>query len=124
MVLARLRAEAQEMKAAKKVLTKSLKNARRVNARLKAKARKLSDAELLQIVAMRNGVAVVAPMNKGSSSSTSAASSSCDREQMAVPGAVAASVLTDDRDDDDAVASGSASSHDVDLQRLADRMEM
>ena len=51
--LSRLKEEAQKMKAAKKQLLKQLRNAKRVNQRLKAKAKKLSDADLLAIVAMR-----------------------------------------------------------------------
>ena len=53
MTLSRLKEEAQKMKAAKKQLLKQLRNAKRVNQRLKAKAKKLSGADLLAIVAMR-----------------------------------------------------------------------
>ena len=53
-VLDRLRSEAAKMKSDRKTLMKNLKNARRQNARLKAKARKLSNDDLLAIVAMRS----------------------------------------------------------------------
>ena len=124
MTLARLRAEAQEMKAAKKVLTKNLKNARRINARLRAKARKLSDEELLQIVAMRNGVAMV--QNPCSSGSNGGASSSSSRQVVTARENVIAGggADSDEKDDEDAVTSGSATSHPVENQRLADRMEL
>ena len=59
--LMRLRAEAQRMKEAKKALTKNLRNAKRQNQRLKSKAKKLSDNELLQIVAMRQALPLAGP---------------------------------------------------------------
>jgi hypothetical protein len=51
--LARLKIEAEKMKGERKALMRNLRNARRCNARLKSKARKLSNADLLAIVAMR-----------------------------------------------------------------------
>ena len=53
-VLDRLRSDAAKMKSDRKTLMKNLKNARRQNARLKAKARKLSNDDLLAIVSMRS----------------------------------------------------------------------
>jgi len=124
MTLARLRNEAQQMKAARKELQKNLKNARKRNQRLKLKAKKLSDQELLQIVAMRNGVAMV---TNPSSSSTSAASSSRSGPGVSAPPVATAAgsdVAADGSDDDGGMANGSGSNTPRDMQRLADRMEL
>ena len=124
MTLARLRNEAQQMKAARKELQKNLKNARKRNQRLKLKAKKLSDQELLQIVAMRNGIAMV---TNPSSSSTSAASSSRSGPGVSAPPVATAAgsdVAADGSDDDGGMANGSGSNTPRDMQRLADRMEL
>ena len=124
MALTRLRAEAARMKAAKKLLTKNLRNARRVNARLKTKAKKLSDEELLQIVAMRHGMARVSNP-KSTGSNTAAASSSAPPEATAARAAQDGVNGVDAVENaDEEVGSGSATDHSLDLQRLASRMEL
>ena len=70
--LARLRIESQRMKGAKKKLMQDLRNARRCHQRLKSKAKKLSDNDLLHILAMRNGVASGTKTNSSSSSAVAA----------------------------------------------------
>ena len=124
MALIRLRAEAAKMKAAKKVLSKNLRNARRVNARLKSKARKLTDSELLQIVAMRNGMATLTGRSRPDSSSAAASTSGPPQGTAArsEEGSVNAVDAVDHGDDE--VRSGSASERGLDLERLADRMEL
>lgn len=122
--LARLRAEAQRMKEAKKTLQRNLRNARRQNARLKAKARKLSDSELLQIVAMRNGVAVVsAPTSTASSSSEAMNRVASNPEGASTDSRATTSVRGSGRDmEEDASADEGHGA--VDMERLGDRMEL
>ena len=109
-VLARLRGEAQRMKQERKVLMKNLKNARRQNQRLKKKASKLNDEELLQIMAMRNGVAAVAPPVSHENASRGGGRSSQD----SAPEACAAA----------SDGSADAGRRDIDFKRLASRMEL
>ena len=124
-MLARLRVEAQQMKAAKKVLTKNLRNARRVNSRLKAKARKLSDCELLQIVAMRNNTSV-AILPGSNSTGTCAEPSASSQDAIAARESVTATANgdADEMETDVGVASGNAGSQSKGTQDLDDREDM
>ena len=104
------------------MLNKNLKNARRVNARLKAKAKKLNDSELLQILAMRHRSA----RSLSAASSTTAAASSSAPPQEAAARAAEDGVNAVDAvgNADQEVRSGSACEAALDLSRLADRMEL
>ena len=123
--LMRLRAEAQRMKEAKKALTKNLRNAKRQNQRLKSKAKKLSDNELLQIVAMRQALPLAGPGQSANASSSSGGSSSgpsspaVARAASIGTGEVGGNVVSNEDGASDAEA-GSR----VNLQRLASRMEL
>ena len=86
---------------------KNLKNARRQNARLKAKARKLSNSDLLAIVAMRSSSEQTPP---GSGQDCARASSS---DVQASPEAGSAAGLGDVQ-----------AAPPVDMERLRDRMEL
>ena len=121
--LARLRAAAHRMKQDRKVLLKNLKNARRVNQRLKEKAKKLSDSDLLQIVAMRNGVAMVTPPGPSDVQSGGGASSSKDPVKSASGAATPGKAHPDSSHDDEQAASGEES-RDIDMKRLSSRMEL
>ena len=123
--LARLRGEANRMKSDRKWLMKNLRNAKRVNQRLKLKAKKLSDSELLQIVAMRSGVAVVMvpPGTNGRGSSGGASSS----KEQAPTARAAANPVDGEQDighDDEEPAGDQHASNAIDMQRLASRMEL
>ena len=124
MALIRLRAEAAKMKADKKVLTKNLRNARRTNARLKSKARKLTDSELLQIVAMRNGMDSLA--GRATTGRSSAAASASGPPQATAVRAEEGSVNGVDAVEhgDDEAQRGNASELALDLERMADRMDL
>ena len=128
MTVHRLKQEAQKMKAAKKALYKQLRNAKRVNQRLKCKARKLSDADLLAIVAMRqpgkggskgtpNGDGVGERRGGGSRCSSSSASGARPEERGSGHGAV---------EDGEAAAACEAVVPEggVDNNRLAERMAL
>ena len=107
-VLDRLKDEAAKMKAARKTLQKNLKNARRQNARLKTKARKLTNDELLAIVAMRT---IEDDTTSGSSHPGGSASSS---DVIASPTTARSSSSAGD-------VQGSPG---VDMERMRDRMEL
>ena len=106
-VLDRLRSDAAKMKSDRRTLMKNLKNARRQNARLKAKARKLSNSDLLAIVAMRSSSEQTPP---GSGQDCARASSS---DVQASPEAGSAAGLGDVQ-----------AAPPVDMERLRDRMEL
>ena len=124
MVLLRLRGEASQMKAAKKLLSKNLRNAKRVNARLKSKARKLSDAELLQIVAMRNGAGASSTRASSASSTAAASASGPPKEKAALSIECSDNAVDAIEHGDDEVRSGSASEPALDLERMADCMQL
>ena len=126
--LSRLKEEAQKMKAAKKALLKQLRNAKRVNQRLKAKAKKLSDADLLAIVAMRqsakdgdketlDGDGVGERRGCGSRRSSSSASGTRPEERAAGDGAVEDGAGA-------AACSAAVPERGVDYNRLAERMAL
>ena len=128
MTLSRLKHEAAKMKAAKKVLTKQLRNAKRVNQRLKAKARKLSDADLLAIVAMRqspksavSALRATTSIGDGHGGGTgcSSSSSSSARADSRAPGDDNVEAPADLEASD-----GAALGPGVDHQRLAERMAL
>ena len=123
MALVRLRAEAVKMNAAKKLLGKNLRNARRANARLKSKAKKLTDSELLQIIAMRNGMARLSCRSSTGSSTAAASSSGPPQATAARSAEVSINGVDAGETADDEVPSGSASEPAVDLERMGDRME-
>ena len=106
-VLDRLRSDAAKMKSDRRTLMKNLKNARRQNARLKAKARKLSNSDLLAIVAMRSSSEQTPP---GSGQDCARASSS---DEQASSEAGSAAGLGDVQ-----------AAPPVDMERLRDRMEL
>ena len=116
------------MQAAKKDLMKQLRNAKRVNQRLKMKARKLSDADLLAIVAMRQSAkgddkdpttcgSVAERRGGGGRGSSSSASSTRLEERASGDGTV----------EDGAAATAcdaAVPENGVDNQRLAERMAL
>ena len=106
-VLDRLRSDAAKMKSDRKALMRNLRNARRQNARLKTKARKLSNSDLLAIVAMRSS-AEQTP--SGSGQDCARASSS---DVQASPEAGSPAALGDVQ-----------AAPPVDMERLRDRMEL
>ena len=82
--ITRLKAEQKAMREAKKNVTKSLRNAEKRRARLKKRARQLSDVDLVAVLQMR-GVS-------GSSSSSTPSSAS------GTPAPATAAVTDDDMD--------------------------
>ena len=105
--LDRLRSEAAKMKSDRKTWMKNLKNARRQNARLKAKARKLSNDDLLAIVAMRSS----ADQTPSGSGHDGARASSSDVQAPPTAGISSA-------------AGDVQAAPPVDMERLRDRMEL
>ena len=126
--LSRLKEEAVELKAAKRDLMKQLRNAKRANQRLKMKAKKLSDADLLAIVAVRQSAkdgdkdtmtscSVAERRGGGSRCSSSSASGTRPEERASGDGTVedgAAAAACDA-----AVPEGG-----IDNQRLAERVAL
>ena len=106
-LLDRLRSDAAKMKSDRKALMRNLRNARRQNARLKTKARKLSNSDLLAIVAMRSGT----DQTPSGSGQDGARASSSDVQAPSTGGVHSAAA--------DVQAAPS-----VDMERLRDRMEL
>ena len=95
------------MKSDRKALMRNLRNARRQNARLKTKARKLNNSDLLAIVAMRSGT----DQTPSGSGQDGARASSSDVQAPSTGGVHSAAA--------DVQAAPS-----VDMERLRDRMEL
>ena len=122
LTLARLKKEADNMKRAKKDLMKQLRNAKRRNQRLKSKARKLTDADLLAIVAMRqagkpDGRIPAARHGGGNSSPSMSSTGAGSVEPPGGEGVVA-------RDTGEAALDAADLEAGVDRRRLAERMAL